>query len=290
MDKYGLFLHEFEPCFFMHITHFLSDYYKVKTSISSNELIEVLGLTLRENQRDYIGHEIQELIDIYTPLMIFNVNGDSVVLEKDNWFLACILALDCKSLQSKLVDDELIYLAGQLFNLEKNSLENLYLSITASHPKYLFIEIYRCLEAIYYLPWMHQLKTKSGFTHDAFTLAKIVSKTIFWKEKERDSINEIFKMIPFHVISNSNLDKISILNGLSIEDTDGFRVKLSNYIYNLRNQSVHQQDYEEIDSYKLISSDWLYLSKFVYKVVDYFYRSFSSDINVYICNFEPDSY
>lgn len=285
LEEYLCVEHELEECFYIHMAHALKDIYTIKMSLDNNSMIETLGLGVREKEPGYTGHEISELIDVYSPLLIFSVDKNSALLTKDNWFLASLLALNCESIKSKVVDAEIIHHASKLFDLGTVNLENIYLSLTAVHHKHIFIEVYRCLEAIYYLPCMLDLKSKIQAPVDAFDLARYVAKSLSWREKERESINALLKDIPYDIIETSGINSLPFVISLSPEDTVSFKVKLSNVIYNIRNQSVHQEDYEEVERININTKAWVVISKFVYMVVAHLYNKYSADIKVYNCRF-----
>ncbi|MFM4953366.1 hypothetical protein [Aeromonas dhakensis] len=285
LEDYLCVEHYLEECFFMHFTSFIKDYYTIRSALDNNAIIETLGLGAREYQSTYAGHDINELIGLYTPVKIFSIDPDSALLDKDSWFLASLIVISCDSVKSKVIDETIVSQAKDILDLGSVNLENVYLSLTASHHKYIFIEIYRCLEAIYYLPCMLDLKAMVNLTCDAFDLARSVAKSLAWKEKERDSINSLFKNVPYQLIVDSSVLSLPFVAALAPADSIEFKIKLSNLIYNIRNQSVHQEDYEEIARININSKGWVCISRLVYMVVNYLYRQHSADIKVYNCKF-----
>ncbi|WP_157772181.1 hypothetical protein [Zobellella denitrificans] len=270
----------FEECFFLSFCYYLEGTYKPKINLSADLIEQTLGLGAREFQEEYRGHAIDELIEVYTPVLIYEVGVDSILTCRDNWFLALTLTLEVERLQSALIDRELVSLASDLYNLGSVHYENIYLSLTSSHYKYIFIEIYRCLEAIYYLPWMLNLKSGVGIQHDAYSLAGIVANAIKWREKEKESISSLFALLPEAIFNSSSLSNISFLSNKNYEQED-CRRSLSMDVYRVRNQSVHQADYEHKDNIVLNVQDWQLITKFMYRVVKYFYSEYKKDISVY---------
>lgn len=284
MEEMMAFRDDIEPCFFMHMVHYMKGYYRISNGIGVYEIVEKLGLEDRELEKGYIGHDINEIMDLFIPLRLYKVESESILLMADRWYLICALLFKCQSLQSRLIDDELKQLAYSAFEKGKCSLENIYLSLTSSHHKYMFVEIYRCLEALYYLPWMLLLKNSSGIKHDAFSLAKMVSKSIEWKEKEQNSINKLFNLLSDDTFNYLNLNPLSfydfdIAQGGVVSSAS--KMKVSEIIYKIRNQSVHQQDYEDIKPYKITAADWMVLTKFIYRCTHELYSNYKKDIDVY---------
>jgi hypothetical protein len=140
--------------------------------------------------------------------------------------------------------------------------------------------MYRCIEAIYYLPWMHSLKGKLATQINSFELARIVSETIKWREKEKVSISELFSMTSAEVFVDSKLSTLSFTDKLDYEKEENRRA-FATSLYAIRNQSVHQQDYEVIETIKLTAADWKILLTFTINLVSHLYDTYSGDIFVY---------
>ncbi|MGR7921896.1 hypothetical protein ACU6RQ_12455 [Zobellella denitrificans] len=288
LSEYRLFEAQCEEAFFVNFFYTLRGIYKPKLSWTSEHLIQELGLGLRENLKDYKGHSVTELVNVYSPLIFFEVGDDSALLNKDNWYLSCLLSVKCCSLRSSVLNDDIFDTVERLMLLGNVSLENIYLSITSSHYKYSFIEIYRCLEAVYYLPWMIRLRDESGLPHDAFELARIVSKSINWRRKEEESLRSLFSNLPFSVIDRASLDKVSFISPCVIVDDDNKKKELGSLVYKLRNQSVHYSAYEHTDLINVLPSDWVFIIEFMYLVVEYIYREHQGDVSFHEFAFPLD--
>ncbi len=288
--EYESYQHRLEENFLLSFCYYLNGVYKPKLSISSQEIIQNLGLGVQEEQPDYKGHDYEDIISLYTPIIIFKIEQSSLLLNVDSWFLSCLIAIECASLRYKDLSDRVMEISRRFLIGKNVSFENIYLSLTSSHYKYHFLEIYRCIEALYYLPWMLDLKVKSGVVLDAFNLAMMVSSSIQWREKEKPSIYYLFTHLPFSIFNTGTLEQTSFFSsllGAKLEDTEEFKKRLAGVIYRIRNQSVHQSDYEYIDSIQVTQSDWMILSEFMYSVVEYLYTKYKADISVYNCSFKP---
>ncbi|MFQ2629673.1 hypothetical protein ACK30Y_02255 [Aeromonas caviae] len=270
--------HHLEECFFINFVHTLYGVYRVL--LQSDTIVSQLGLAERINHEDYKGHDFDELMGIFPTLKIYEVGKNSTIVNKDIWEFCTYLAIYCSSMRTGILDDLHIEKIKLLFELKSIRMENLYLFLTASHYKHAFLEIYRCIEAIYYLPWMHSLKSKLATQINSFELARIVSETIKWREKEKVSISELFSMTSAKVFVDSKLSDLSFIDKLDYEKEENRRA-FATTLYTIRNQSVHQQDYEIIETIKLTAADWKTLLTFTINLVSHLYDTYSGDIFVY---------
>ncbi|ODA35361.1 hypothetical protein [Veronia pacifica] len=181
--------HHIEECFFIKLCYHLQGFYKPSLENSQDrELEEKLALGHREEKESYQGHEIDELIDVYRPIKVFKLDSNSVIPELGIWYLAAKLALYCPCLRSENINSDILSTANNIIELNSANYENIYLSLTSLHWKHIYLEVYRCIEGLYYLPWMLTLRDQIGTNKNAFELAKIVQESIKWREKEKESI------------------------------------------------------------------------------------------------------
>ena len=268
----------FEIGFFMSFCYLLSHIFTIKTGIDENGLNEALGLGVREVEKEYTGHTFDELIQLYKEVVVFKIPADSIYNDKSDWYVVAKFAACYAGFRSSAISSDIVDVAKKLLDVDHLNPENLYLSLTSSHWKHSFLEIYRCLEAIYYLPWMLELKRECQSPHNAFKLAAICNKTVLWHEKERDSIMALFALLPHTEISHINLRVAKALTGVSTPIDPKSMKLLGDRIYNIRNQCVHQEDYEVIVKLNITSNCWPVLTLLLYSVAYYFYYTYKSDI------------
>ncbi|GFO55578.1 hypothetical protein GMSM_25850 [Geomonas sp. Red276] len=272
-----LALCEFEACYFLFLCHQLKDIYKIKPYLSAEAIVEMLNLSDVEFAQGYAGHDIDDVKMVYNELLFFKIPNDSLYLEKSDWYITARLALSNKNFRSVLVTDNVLTCAESLSGLSNINPENIYLSLTSVHWKHCFLEIYRCIEAIYYLPWMVELKQNSKSPCNAVELAKICHN-VGWREREVDSITKLFSILPFSVIHDMELNGLSALSGIVIADDEESMRALGRRLYKIRNECVHQEDYEDLVKTNTSISCWQNLTELLYKVVYYFYTKYSSEI------------
>ncbi|MGM0824021.1 MAG: hypothetical protein ACQEUY_04780 [Pseudomonadota bacterium] len=271
----------FEHAFFMRMCHDLKGVYYLSKHVTTNEIENQLGLGKREISKDYYGHSADELIDLYSKVKFFGISRNSPIsFGEKKWKLAAKVILECRSLRPFFISDEIVESARYLYEIGNVKHENIYLSLSASHWKYTFLEIYRSLEALYYLPWMNLLRERIGVDAGAITLVKCVEE-IGWKKNEEQSIKKMIKEIPFSIIEEARLSDLQSFNDVSIEDTDASRSAIASNIYKIRNQSVHHEDYREREVVEMSAECWNRLCVFVYRVCGHYYSNFVSDIKAY---------
>ena len=274
----GLEIVEFEIGFFMSFCYSLNHIYTIKAGLDENGLTDALGLGVRETEEGYTGHTFEELIEIFKEVVVFKIPANSIYVDKSDWYVVAKFAANYSGFRSSAISSSIVDIAVKLLEIDHLNPENLYLSLTSSHWKHSFLEIYRCLEAIYYLPWMLELKKESQSPHNAFKLAAICNKTVLWHEKEKESIMALFALLPPAEISHLNLRNVKPLTGLAAP-TDPKKMKLlGERIYGIRNQCVHQEDYEPISKLTITNNCWPVLTQLLYHASYYFYNTYKIDI------------
>ncbi|WP_213063948.1 hypothetical protein, partial [Escherichia coli] len=74
---------------------------------------------------------------------------------------------------------------------EKIPQDNIFLSLTSSHLKHCYLELYRCIEWLYVIPRSRRLKGVIQFPRPAYELALHCIDELSWRRKEEDSLAKI---------------------------------------------------------------------------------------------------
>lgn len=88
----------------------------------------------------------------------------------------------------------------------------------------------------------------------------------------------MFSLVPFAEINGIGLEQVSSLGQVSIIGDIEEKKKLGRRIYKIRNQCVHQEDYEERVKTEVTNECWPKLTLLLFKTVHYFYSNFPADI------------
>ena len=168
----------------------------------------------------------------------------------------------------------------------------LYDSLTSFYSRHAFLDIYRCLEKLYYFPWMYSLRQKflknySNFTLELDKLKNICEENLLWKSREDQSIVALFKLVLLNEdgsLDEDNFDKIYNESIFDLETTSNNLVdeqeasnkekkdltpntqvqSLANKVYMYRNSLVHHEDKKHKDKVKKLSDkEWQVLANSV---------------------------
>ncbi|WP_131064141.1 hypothetical protein [Raoultella planticola] len=286
-----------------------SDYYAVKNISSSdfqNELFEeyfslcevtesffvflcpLLKLNVKEDispqtvsndllfQQDdplYDGHSIEELISYFEPLTIFRLDNFSTNL--NNSFMSCtyFLMSSCDMLITLPLAEETISKLRSIFVKDvKIPKDNVFLSLTSSHLKHCFLELYRCIEWLYVIPRARRLKGAIAYQKPAFELAVHCIDELSWRRKEEDSLSKIISDILYVYESVCiNLTGCALFKDVSLDSGS-----IAKHLYSFRNQFVHQFEYRKEKDF--LSEDLVEAVDFIADLIIHAYDLYDADI------------
>lgn len=229
---------------------------------------------------DYHGHDFTDLMSYIEKFAVFKIDADSVFCGRDYTEIAYYICSQFDKfitlpIQS-LVSDYQDILQEQSAVLK----ENVFLSLTATHYKHSFIELYRCIEVLYVLPRSISLKSKLAYSNPAYELARHCIDELGWRKREEDSLCRILKDIDESVIAASGIQNATFADpGWLFDGTDSEKKsheKLAVKIYRIRNQLVHQLLPD--DEIRITDQDWNLLIKFTLDVIKDAYRVYKSNL------------
>ena len=229
---------------------------------------------------DYQGHDFSDLMKFIENFTVFKIEADSAFSGRDytetGYFICSQFDKFIRLPIQPLVNDYLAIL------LEQSAVqkENVFLSLTATHYKHAFLELYRCIEVLYVLPRSMKLKAKLAYTHPAYELARHCFDELGWRRQEEDSLVRIMKDIDEAVIAASGIQGASFaVSTWKFDGTDTQKKSheaLAAKIYRIRNQLVHQLYLDAEIS--IAESDWIILIRFTLDVIKDAYRVYKSDL------------
>lgn len=229
---------------------------------------------------DYQGHDFSDLMKFIENFTVFKIEANSAFSGRDytetGYFICSQFDKFIRLPIQPLVNDYLAILQEQSA-IQK---ENVFLSLTATHYKHAFIELYRCIEVLYVLPRSIKLKAKLAYTKPAYELASYCVNELGWRKQEEDSLCRILKDIDVAVIAASGIQSASFaVPGWSFDGTDTQKKShetLATKIYKIRNQFVHQLNPDQ--EIAIADSDWNILIRFTLDVIKDAYRVYKSDL------------
>ena len=160
----------------------------------------------------------------------------------------------------------------------------LYDSLISFYSKHAFLDIYRCLEKLFYFAEVYLLrqeflKNYSNFTLEIKKLKSILCESkLSWNRTEKVSITKLFQLVLRNEdgsLDENNFNKIykesifgdlnGILKGLvdEIAMTNKKAEYLASGVYKYRNSLVHHEDKEYKKVKKLSAQEWQILANSV---------------------------
>lgn len=180
-------------------------------------------------------------------------------------YLDDVLALNIQSLLNSY--------RNLFINVDKIPKDNLFLSMSSTHWKHCFLELYRSIECIYSIPRAMELKEMAGFEGAALQLSTICERSLGWRRKEEDSLKKLIgkyleiNSLPSNLITllQSNYEMINPIK----ED------KVANKLYSIRNDLVHHTygNRGEIDE-----NEWIVWLDFLLKLSESLYQIYEKEI------------
>lgn len=242
------------------------EFYTKKTA---SEIIDIA------NNDSYEGHEIDDLVNIFEGVSIYSISKDSVLASSGEWYIAAVIAAAHQEFRGGIISDSLAAKFISLMEIGNVNPENIYYSLTSVHWKHVFLEIYKCIEALYYLPWIISVRNFSGVTESGLTLIKKVRHGLKWKEKEKDSIEALFEMLDDAIVKDYSLLKTGPFKGCDFNEMK--KSAIGRRIYTIRNTLVHQEDYEDNKPLHLTQECWPILVDYMIDFAAHAYRENISD-------------
>lgn len=253
----------FDECTFLCFAHHLKGYYRLTDRFrAAEDALNVIDVV----SDNYIGHAFSELILYYRPVLVFQIPQDSLYSTADIFRFAAELCCNNEAVRSAIIDQELASALFQLIESSPVPNENLFQAVTASHFRHAFLELYRCLESNFYLPWMIELKRTGGIHTRACELKNTCRVALQWREKELPSMEKLFALVPRSEKLDNLEDAVELFKDLK-NGGDFTRNQIGKRLYTIRNGMVHHEDYEEPNQYKPNDVQWRFLSLYVAHVL-----------------------
>jgi hypothetical protein len=229
---------------------------------------------------DYHGHDFTDLMSYIEKFTVFKIEANSAFSGRDYTEIGYYICSQFDKFITLPIQPLVTDYQGILQEPSAVLKENVFLSLTATHYKHSFIELYRCIEVLYVLPRSINLKAKLAYSNPAYELARHCIDELGWRKREEDSLCRILKDIDESVIAASGIQKATFAEpGWLFDGTDSEKKsheKLAVKIYRIRNQLVHQLlPDDEID---IADQDWNLLIKFTLDVIKDAYRVYKSDL------------
>ena len=139
-------------------------------------------------------------------------------------------------------------------------IDNLLHSLGSNYWKFCFVDIYRCIERLFVLAWVHNYKTTMQSSLAANQVHDALKNRFHIEKHEKENIEYLFTLL-----DPATLTFLTPVSG---------GMNPSNYIYDLRNKIVHYQKNEtEIDTIDAVK--WNVIVRFLLSAILELYPKFS---------------
>lgn len=274
-DDLGFQQEELDQSTFLFLCHELKGFFSIRSQYRrSQEAIDVIDVVAE----DYVGHFFSDLYSIYERVYIFNIPENNSMYDEEVSSYGFTLCSSFTGARSAIITQEVNNTLIGLGEHAVVSKDNLFQALTSTQWRHFFIEIYRCLESIYYFPWVFELRATGGFDVPLAALKAHCRSSLNWREREEPSIMKIFRSV---VLDQDTIDlEKAIKRFESHTSSKTFkRETIGREVYHIRNSLVHHEDYENPDKMRLTGAEWeeisLYLSKILLKYVSDHAHEFS---------------
>lgn len=242
--------------------------------VSRERLSHPEELENRLDVNDIFSCTLEDIASAYEDVRIFELSQASV---SSLFAVLCHLAARFRTARSPFVPAEIIDVSRRLLLLQNAPYENIYLSLSASHWKHAFIEIYRVLEGLYYFGWMHGLKQTFGGNYAEYDLYLTLQDLLSWRYKEKASIVKLFEIVPRVVLSAHDPVGIKSLSGRFDNQADiAVMNKFAQLIYSIRNSNVHQGESEDGQTIEVSADCWPKLTYCLFLIVEHLYSVYQA--------------
>ena len=179
----------FDEALFLILAKEFEQYLNIKSQVSAEYIEDVLDIISVPN---YKGHAVEEFSNFYDPVYVVNIASDSILADNDTMGLVIELSRFVPSLLH-CQDMKFINLINGLSKSKYIDKSMLYESLTSFYSKHAFLDIYRCLEKLFYFSWMYLLsqnlsqnflKDYSNLNLNLDELKNICEKNLSWQSKE----------------------------------------------------------------------------------------------------------
>ncbi len=276
-DELGFQQEEMDQSTFLFLCHELKGFFSIRSQYRrQQDALDIIDIIAN----DYRGHLFEDLYNVYETPYIFKIPKNNSMYGETISSYGFMLCSSFTGARSAIITNEVNNTIRELGTHSVISKDNLFQALTSTQWRHFFIEIYRCLESIYYFPWVLELRASGGFDVPISVLKAHCRSSLNWREREEPSISKIFGTV------EPDGDTVALENAIKrfkqyTKNKTFKRDSIGREIYHIRNSLVHHEDYENPDKMQLTGKEWeeisLYISKILLKYVSDHTHEFTID-------------
>ena len=241
---------------------------KVSSKFTKDTILN--DLLSQQDDETYSGHDLLEVSRFFEDVSIFRIEQDHILFDKDIENISYLLTTQISKLiplPISTIIDEYVSCIG---NTHNSFINNVFMSLTSTHWKHAFLELYRCIEGLYVMPSAICLKNAIGYTGKAADLAEHCITSLDWRRKEEASLGKIVDVCMSDQGFVNKLNTTGYLNAIE-EKTPK---KVAKRLYKLRNINVHQAK----EVIELSDVDWRELLSLFLVAVELLHQEYQTEL------------
>jgi hypothetical protein len=209
--------------------------------LEQNILSQSVGQTL------YTGHDVEDLKKIFPNIYLMKItssfSGDSSNIHQ---LISHTITINSKYIFLPFTQKTLDKIRELItYNSTILSYESITQALFASHFKFAFLDLYRCIELLFQIIYLDETHTKLSLTIDRTVFLIAIEDDLGWKPKERTSLVKIFNDTP-----STNIVAIK----KAIREAAPGVSNYGNWLYDLRCNIVHLKSIQR--KFELKDKDW----------------------------------
>lgn len=219
-----------------------------------------------EDEANPIAYKFDDIVTYFPEICVFVINDEikqyDILLDK----YATLMICNNSDLLKLNIPENIIDLYKDIIDSNYSHLnyDNIWRSISAIEWRYCFIELYRCIEVLFYISQTYQLSTDLSSRLSLNNLFRYIYKTLPDTYHENTGLD-----ILFNLLQPETIEKLKAISEL--KTTDGF--------YRLRNSIVHGKRQEYYNSIIKKEDSWKSIITFTLIAIKELYELFDDDLD-----------
>ncbi|MDG3085475.1 hypothetical protein P7F88_04910 [Vibrio hannami] len=242
----------------------------LKVNRRNSKSLVMNNLLYQQEEEEYAGHNLLEVFEYFETFSLCRIDNSHILYDISFDSLTYLITMQFEELIPLPLDQTLSQYAEVFAKKELRPIANIFLSLTSTHWKHAFLELYRCFEGLFVIPSALCLKQSIDYEGKAIELADKCIDSLDWRRKEEISLRKLLQECMKSELFNTKLDETSFFGDLESKSPE----KVANKLYKLRNINVHQAK----ETSDLQDNDWVQLLSLMLVGIEHLYESYSEDL------------
>lgn len=219
-----------------------------------------------EDEANPIAYKFDDIVPYFPEICVFRINDEvkqyDILLDK----YATLMICNNTSLLKLNIPTNILVLYKDIIDSSYTHInyDNIWRSINAIEWRYCFIELYRCIEVLFYISQTYQLSADLSSRLSLNNLFRYTYKNLPDTYHENTALDSLFRLL-----QPATIDKLKAISEL--KTTEGF--------YRLRNSIVHGKRQEYYNAIVKKEDSWRSIISFTLIAIKELYELFDDDLN-----------